>query len=343
MINLFKSKKFAAFMPNDSATTEKKAEDVSTMIKQKEILVLAYRTNDDLRTVCRQEIETLEHWARRIVHEILSENYGKDYISYKNENAEPLIRGEIKTRIDTMCANDPGRFPRPIDAMFLGDITYVLCKNSLYDSHFRPALIDVYPQGNEEARTFLNRIEAIRNKLSHANPISVREAEQTICYCHDFIDGIKKYYKEIGKEKDYNVPTFISATDSLGNSFLASEGVGPLKRCIDYSKPVRGCDIDIKLRAGDLYSIEIVVDPAFDSSQYTICWTVESGLTGKNYKNHWENTAKIDIPIGVKTVGSSLEIKCILTSKKDWHKHNWYDDMFEFNIYTILPPIEDNY
>lgn len=313
------------------------------MIREKETVVLAYRTNDDLRTVCRLEIEALEHWAKRIIHEVFTENYGKDYISYKNENEEPLIKGEITQRIERMRTNNPGRFPRPIDAMFLGDIIYVLCKKSLYDAHFRQALIKTYPHGNEETRTFLNRIEVIRNKLSHANPISVREAEQVICYCHDFIDGIKMFYRETGKEKDYNVPTFISATDSLGNLFLPSNGVGPLKRYIDFSKPVRGSDIDIRLRAGDLYSISIVVDPTFDVTQYSLNWVVQSGLAGRNYNNKWKNTTMIDIPIEIKMVGSYLEISCVLISNKDWHKYNWYDDSFEFSIHTILPPIEENY
>lgn len=333
MINILKPRK----AKNNIIKNEK------TMIMKNETVILAYRTNDELRAICRQEIETLEHWARRIIHEILTESYGKDYISYKNENNEPLIRGEITTRINRMRSNNPGRFPRPIDAMFLGDLTHILCKKSLYDRHFHSALSEMYPQGNEEVRTFLNRIEAIRNKLSHANPISVREAEQVICYCHDFIDGVKRYYKVTGKEKDYNVPTFISASDSLGNLFLPVEGSGPLRQYIDTSKPVRGCDIEIRLRAGDTYSLSIMVDPSFEANQYDIMWMVTSGLTGDNYRKKWENTTKIDIPIVVEMVGSYLEIRCYLTSKKEWHKHNTYDDLFDFNIYTILPPIEDSY
>ena len=39
-------------------------------------VVLAYRTEDDLRSVCRKEIETLEHWTRRLVHETLTAHYG---------------------------------------------------------------------------------------------------------------------------------------------------------------------------------------------------------------------------------------------------------------------------
>lgn len=327
----------------NTATMTTELSEVAKNMMQNNTPILAYRTNGDLRAVCRQEIEALEHWARRLIHEVFTEHYGHDYLTYKNENAEPLIKGEIVARINRMREEIPARFPRPIDAMFLGDIKYILCKKTIYDTHFKSALDDAYPQGNEEARIFLDRIEVIRNKLSHSNPISAREAEQVICYCHDFIDSLKAYYKATGKEKDYNVPTFIEATDSLGNIFLPSEGGGSLRRYIDTSTPVRGCDIDIKLRVGDIYGLSIIVDPAFDAGQYSVMWVVMSGLMGDNYKKKWENTTHIDIPIEIKMVGSYLDIRCYLTSKKEWHKHNTYDDSFEFNIHTILPPIEDNY
>ena len=99
----------------------------------------------------------------------------------------------------------------------------------------------------------------------------------------------------------------------------------------------------MKLRAGETYGLSVVVDPAFDPSSYTLEWMVLSGLAGDNYKRRWENVTQIDFPVVNKTVGSSFDITCRLTTHKDWHKHNWYDDCFEVRIYTVLPPIEDNY
>lgn len=308
----------------------------------KQSVVLAYRTEDDLRVVCRKEIETLEHWTRRLIHEILSEKYGADYFSYK-KNDEPLIKGEITSRVNRMREKNPGRFPRPIDAFFLGDIIYVLCKKSLYDAHFKAALSEAYPLGNEEARIFLERVEEIRNKLSHANPISVREAEQAICYCHDVVESLKAYYRRAGKEKQYNVPMFIRATDTLGNVFLPKSEGSHLELYRDLSQPIKAGDYGVKLRAGETYGISIVVDPAFDPSSYSLEWSVLSGLLGDNYKRKWTNVTQIDFPVTNKTVGSSFQITCRLTTHKDWHKHNWYDDCFELNVYTVLPPIEDIY
>ena len=304
--------------------------------------VLAYRTEDDMRAVCRKEIETLEYWTRRLIHDTLTVEYGDDYFSHKN-NDEPLIKGEITSRVNKMREDNPGRFPRPIDAFFLGDIIYVLCKKSLYDAHFKAALREAYPHGNEEVRFFLERVEAIRNKLSHANPISAREAEQVICYCHDVIESLKSYYRQTGKEKEYNVPMFIRATDCLGNIFLPKKEGCPLELYVDTSKPITAGDYGVKLRAGETYGLSIVVDPAFDPSSYSLEWSVFSGLAGDNYKRKWKNVTQIDFPVVNKTVGSSFEITCRLTTHKDWHKHNWYDDCFELNVYTVLPPIEDTY
>lgn len=322
-------------------TTEDLTKGISPM-STKQSVVLAYRTEDDLRSTCRKEIETLEHWMRRLIHETLTEKYGDDYFSYKN-NDEPLIKREIVSRVNKMRDDNPGRFPRPIDAFFLGDIIYVLCKKSLYDAHFKAALCGAYPHGNEEARFFLERVEAIRNKLSHANPISIREAEQAICYCHDVIDSLKAYYRQTGKEKEYNVPMFIRATDSLGNVFLPEKEGFPLKLYRDTSTPITASEYGVKLRAGETYGLSITVDPAFDPSTYSLEWLVLSGLIGDNYKRKWKDVTQIDFPVVNKTVGSYFEITCRLTTHKDWHKHNWYDDCFELRIHTVLPPIEDTY
>ena len=136
---------------------------------------------------------------------------------------------------------------------------------------------------------------------------------------------------------------FIRAADSLGNVFLPQREGFPLKRYVDTSKPITAEEYCIKLRAGDIYGVSIVVDPAFDPSDYSLEWSVISGLAGDNYSKKWKNVTQIDFPVINKAVGSYFEITCRLITHKDWHKHNWYDDCFEIHVNTVLPPIEDIY
>lgn len=81
MVGLFKTKQ-ANDITKRASDIAKQVDDTLTTTKEnstKETVVLAYRTNDELRAVCRKEIESLEHWARRLIHSILTENYGKEY------------------------------------------------------------------------------------------------------------------------------------------------------------------------------------------------------------------------------------------------------------------------
>ena len=36
-------------------------------------------TEEELRSICRKNIESLEMWARRLIHEKFREKYGKAY------------------------------------------------------------------------------------------------------------------------------------------------------------------------------------------------------------------------------------------------------------------------
>ena len=82
--------------------------------------------------------------------------------------------------------------------MLLEDAIYIICKPELLKDHFRVPLAIAFPDGREEARTFLNRILAPRNNLAHANAISTRQSEQVVCYSNDVIDSLKQHYRAIG-------------------------------------------------------------------------------------------------------------------------------------------------
>ncbi len=41
-------------------------------------------TRIDVAQKCRRRIESLELWLRRLIHDVLSEKYGNDYLNYKD-------------------------------------------------------------------------------------------------------------------------------------------------------------------------------------------------------------------------------------------------------------------
>lgn len=158
-------------------------------------------TEEELRSYCRTCLESLEMWARRLIHEKMVEKYGSSYVDAKNENGDYIINSDTRKHITSMLKTEPGRFQKPVDTLFFEHIFYFLCKQDLYRELFKDAMDYSYPDGNTELKTFLSRLTPIRNALSHGNPISMRQAEQVICYSHDFVDGLKKYYKERGLEQ----------------------------------------------------------------------------------------------------------------------------------------------
>lgn len=296
--------------------------------------ILSYRTNLELRELCRREIEALEHWSRRLIHELLSATYTSDYFHFQKDDGEPLFKRSLIERIEGMRDSAPERFPRLIDATLLDDIISIICREDLYREHFKAPFQQVYPNGAAEIRTFLERIAQIRNKLSHANDISIREAEQIICYCHDFIEGLKIYYKTIGKEREYNVPLFTKVIDSKGTVILRE----------DYSERWEVFDhLCGSLRSGELYRVELEIDPNFKQSEYVIKWIGKCGSTGEHFWQVVDNELSFEFQVSNNMVGRMISISCRLVSKKSWHKFGSDDDYFSMSIYKVLPPIEDNY
>ena len=277
-------------------------------------------TYEELRSYCRNSIESLELWARRLIHEKMSEKYGEDFIHHKT-NGEPIIKKEIIKHVDEMQKKDTIKYKNAVDTFFIDEIVYFLCHPKFYKELFKEALDFVYPQGKDETRHFFKKLIEIRNSLSHANPISTHQAEQAICYSHDFIEGLKEYYKRMGEEQVWNVPRIIRINDSLGNVFEPEDsGFG-----------WRFVDGIIELTCGDEYSLEVEIDNSFDKTDYSIEWTCF------NKKNHFINKNHIKLTIDENDVAIHTTIECKIISKKTWHKFSYYDDCVIIR-YTVLPP-----
>ena len=282
-------------------------------------------TQEELRQFCRNNIESLEVWARRLIHEKMVGKYGVGYEGRQLADGNYLVKAEIRKHIQSMMTKEPTRFYRAVDTLFIDQIIYFLCHPVWYRDLFKPALDYIYPQGKDEAREYLSRLVPIRNPLSHSNPITIHDAERAICYSHDFIEGLKKYYKDRGEEQVWNVPRIIKIKDSLGNVFdNPTEKHG---RCSIFK-------VRPELHCGDTYTVEIEVDPSFHKNEYEILWRDGRGFRAEQF----DNSDKYTIKFQEKDVAQNHYITCKIIQKKYWHKYGYHDCEIQLCL-SVLPPI----
>lgn len=288
-------------------------------------------TDDQRRAICRIAIEALELWLRRLIHDQLTFAYGFDYLNAKLPSAQNVINSSIRRDLATRQAREPGRFPRLIDAAMLDLEVNIICNPNLYNAHFSDALGEAFPDGHEEARTFLNRLISPRNNLSHANPISVRQAEQVLCYSNDVIDSLKAFYRRRHMDKEYDTPTFLLVKDSFGNIIHESQMI---KTAAGKIYMVLQEDKNFHLRPGDSLSLEVEIDSSFPKSEYVLEWRVG----GISYKSESGRPEQIVVNILPKHVAEYLEFACRISTNRDWHKHGTHDDLVQM-YYKVLPPV----
>lgn len=284
--------------------------------------------NDELRAQCKRIIENLELWLRRFINDRLIAEYGPDYLNSTKPDGDFRFRAKIRNELTQKVADNPTRFSRPIDAATLEQEIYFVCHPDLYTDQFKDGLVRAFPDGREECRTFLNRLIDPRNRLYHANQITVRDAERVICYSNDIIDSLKKYYTEINVATDYNAPTVIRISDSLGGNFHAG--------AIPRNKTRRGHidrsdDPGIALRPGDSFSIEAEIDSSFDPNTYSVSWNVNGDKQDGN---------RAVVVLGDGSVTADFMVWCHVVSNKAWHRLGDLDDCVMLR-YAILPPIDD--
>ena len=76
-------------------------------------------TERELREYCRTNIETLEIWARRLIHEKMVEEYGENYINKQFDDGNFLVKSEIRKHIQGMLEKERNRFQRAVDTLFI--------------------------------------------------------------------------------------------------------------------------------------------------------------------------------------------------------------------------------
>lgn len=280
--------------------------------------------DEQLRAICRTHIEALEKWMRLMLHLALTEKYGNDYLHVKNADGNYKFKTKLVENADKMKAAEPGRFPTLLDTLFLDDLIYMVCHNDIY-STLSGALRDFYPEGMQETRTFLNRIVPVRNKLSHTNPFSERDAQRAVCYSNDFIDAAKEYFKQKKMTDSFNVPTIIRISDSFGNEMLP-----PNAKSFVYELKDPETSQPLTLHHGDKFSVTLEIDPSFNPNDYDLRWDKTEGL------EIYDNGKKVTISIGNNLIGEKKLIGCYVISHNDWHRSTGYDQFLVLK-FTALP------
>jgi len=282
----------------------------------------------ELRDHCKRAIEGLELWLRRLIDDKLSAAYGGNYLDATKPDGGRVIRGELARTLTERQSNEPKRYSRRIDAALLDEEISIICNPALYETHFEDALKPSFPLGAESARVILERLIPPRNALYHANPLSVHDAHRVLCYTLDVIEALKDYYAKQNMAQQYNVPTVIRVTDSLGHVvYLSTANRHPGGfAMIDYSN-----DASAYLRCGDTLSIDVEVDPTFDPKEYEVEWLI-ANVGGPKIPG-----PKFHLLLTEHYVSTRFCAVCRVTSNKSWHKLGNSDDQIDI-AYRVLPP-----
>lgn len=292
--------------------------------------LIAPLSEAEVRGICWEKIEALEHWLRRLIDDTLSAKYG-DYFAHTDQNGSRIIKSSIAQEAIARKGREPQRYHRTIDALLLEDAIDIICNPKLFKDNFRIPLEHAFPEGRDEARTFLKRISSPRNNLAHANAIGLRQAEQIICYTNDVIDSLKAYYRQIGMQDTYDAPLILKVTDSFGNSYNRAQ----FSPCHDGGIIMGFTESpEMHLRPGDILTLEIEVDPSYDPSSYQIQWSSTRFWSDKPAIGR-----KVVVPITNRQVGQQFSIHCSVTANREWHRMSMGVDDFLLIYYKVLPPI----
>ena len=280
-------------------------------------------TEMERREVCMAAIHSLEVWLRRVIDHVLRAKYGSDYLdAIDPKSGLRVFKKKRVAKLKERAAKEPDRFNRPIDAAMLEDEIDIVCNQDHFNSAFRPFFDHLFPIGRAHLRDTLKRLVAPRNALYHANPVSVRQAEQIICYSHDVIDSIKHQFQAINMNRHFNVPTILRITDSHGGNYEIGGTV--TVDCRD-----QGCP---DLMVGETLSIDAEIDPSFPADDYTVEWTYREA----NLKIHKGEGNRFSVELDNRHVHDNFKVFCTVTSTKSWHRHGHYDHSVILS-YRVLP------
>lgn len=277
------------------------------------------------KEIARRHLDSAETWLRSIIEYRLSVAYGKEYFGATLASGKPVIPKRIREQATARRAGDPLRFSRDVDATMLDEVIDIALHPELHSLFFREPLQMAYPDGVEEARTFLERLRGHRNRLSHGGTCSHRDLEQCTCYANDLIDSLKAFFLEKQMARVFNVPTFTRVVDTRGNDFRLTVPGDSAGHFVDVRERGKG-----DLYPGDVLGIEVEVDESFASNEWSIRWITFSGDS--------EIGLPFELNIGMKHVGEQMDVRFEVISNKEWHRlFGGCDDRLDLR-YRVLPP-----
>lgn len=335
-------------LSNKSMTNREENETKNIVKLKKEGDFLLWNMSDlEARDLCKHRIDMMERWSRRLIDEMFKEYYGNNYFEIEVYEGQPLIKSSIKRQVNGRMKAHPERFSRKVDALVIEDLEYLFCRNDLYKIHFKE-LFETFFSGQQEVRYVLKRMSSIRNKIAHGNHLSQHELEQGVCYSNDFVVVFSNYYKKLGKEKEYNVPTFLSVRDSFGHNLYRENSsysweIHDWQLANDISSVAGNVVVNalkkINLRSGDSYRLTLEVDDSFPIDFYEIEWYVRYGIRELIAKGQG-NT--VEFTVDDNCVSYILSIRVKLITKRTWHRFASMgcDDYFELVLGEVLPPLE---
>lgn len=279
-------------------------------------------TEEEKKSYAKKYLENLEYWLRRVIDQKLEEKYGTNYFNHETSIGQFIIRKEIREKVESRFNKYSDRFQRKIDATLLEHLIELICKENFYNEIFKSFFERNFKSGRSQLKNVLDELSDIRNRVYHINPISVRQLEKCICYTNDIIESIKDQYKFLNMEKKFNVPTFLSYSDSFGQHFLR-ENLYWATNCLIVDN--RKFDV----YCYDKISLEIEVDPSFSNNEYDIVWQIGQNII--------ENKKNIEFTFTESEVNDLFSIVVKVISKKSWHKLYNCDDCLVVN-FTVLPP-----
>jgi len=90
-------------------------------------------STNEIRSLVRHQIETLERWLRRLVDDVLRDQFGGSL------KALP-IKAETKRQVSERRVGDAQRYTREVDALLFDDLVTIICHPQLYGPHFQEGL-----------------------------------------------------------------------------------------------------------------------------------------------------------------------------------------------------------